>query len=168
VDTNITLNGVNLPPLVGATELCQLPVAIIRNDIEIDDNSSGSVNGLTVSWDDFHFHGVHLSTQFELTGKIITSEMALDGRSAWNKGRSWWRTQLREFMAGINLRSPEESRFPDWLAETHDLDSNPQFHVRPAADSVQYHWHDWSKPLFIVHPDEDGLRWDLTEWRDNL
>ncbi len=167
VGNNISLNAVNLPPLVGATEPLQLPVAIISDDFEIDNNSSGSVNGLTLSWDDFHFHGTNRSTQFELTGKILTSEIVLDGLDTWDNGASWWKDHLREFMNGIDLLFPADSRFPNWLADTHDLNSMPLFHVRPPTDSVQYHWHDWSKPLFIPDPTEDGLRWDLTEWRDN-
>lgn len=164
---NITLQAVDLPPLVGATEPRQLPVALIKKDFEIDNNSSGSLNGLAVCWDDFRFHGSDIATEFELTGKLLVSEIDVQGRTEWDKGSRWWDRQMSEFMRGIDLQSPAESRFPNWLATNHNLHSEPQFRVRPTTDSTQYHWHDWSKPLFVGHPDDQGLRWDLTDWRDN-
>ena len=39
--------------------------------------------------------------------------------------------------------------------------------VRPDPAGVSYHWLDWSQPLFVLHPDDGGLKWDLIEWQDN-
>lgn len=164
---NITLQAVDLPPLVGATEPRQLPVAIVNNDFRIESNSSGSLNGLAVTWDEFRFHGGDVATKFSVTGKLIVSEIQLRERTAWDQGSSWWNSRMSEFMRSINWQSPADSRFPDWLFQQRGLDPTPSFHACPATTSTQYHWHDWSKPLFVAHPDDQGLRWDLLDWRDN-
>jgi len=74
---------------------------------------------------------------------------------------------MSEFMRSIDWQSPATSKFPEWLATNHGLDSAPRFHARPAITTTHYHWHDWSQPLFAAHPNDQGLRWDLIEWRDN-
>jgi len=164
---NVTLRAVDLPPLVGATEPRQLPVAIVNNDFEIDDNSSGSLDGLAVTWDDFRFHGGGAGTKFNVVGKLIVSEIQLEARSDWDQGSSWWSSRMSEFMRSINWQSPAASRFPDWLSTNQGLNSTPRFQARPASNATHYHWHDWSNPLFVAHPDDQGLRWDLIDWRDN-
>jgi len=164
---NVTLRAPELPLIDGEATARQLPVAIVNNDFEIDGNSSGSLSGVAVTFDDFRFNSGDMATTFTVDGKLIVSELQLQARTQWAESASWWNERMSDFMRSINANSPANSRFPDWLASQMGLDSTPRFLARPATGSPKYYWHDWSEPLFIAHPHDQGLRWDLVEWDDS-
>jgi hypothetical protein len=44
----------------------------------------------------------------------------------------------------------------------------PLITVKPDAEAVRYHWHNPQDPVYLAHPADDGLRWDLIEWNEDL
>ena len=32
---------------------------------------------------------------------------------------------------------------------------------------VQYHWHNWTDPIYVAHTDDGGgLRWEMLKWKE--
>ena len=36
----------------------------------------------------------------------------------------------------------------------------------PDATGVVPHWPDWTQPIFIPHPSDGGLRWEVVTWQE--
>ena len=51
--------------------------------------------------------------------------------------------------------------------ESSGLDPESLLTIRPESIPVAYHWHNWDQPVYVPHPDDEGLRWHLLEWTDN-
>ena len=162
----VTISGVNLPALHGDSSTYQLPAAIARDDIRIHENSSGSLNGLALTWDDFEFASGTVGTDFMVNGQLVVADLEILSRTQWDYWSGWWLDRVETFLGTISFSSPVKY-FPTWLKNTQGLDAQPRITIRPDPAGVKYHWHDWSQPLFVPHPDDGGLRWDLIDWRDN-
>jgi len=164
--TNVHLEGVNLPSLDGAGEAVQLPAAIVKDDIRVHEYCSGSLTGLSVVSDEFEFKKGNWDVDFDVTGRLLTGKLELRGRWQWNKTDATWLSYLRNFMAQLAGPDPVEF-FPQWLFANHDLNPEPLLTIEPPANEVAYHWQNWNNPVYVPHPNDEGLVWDLIEWTDN-
>ncbi|MEE8452852.1 MAG: hypothetical protein V3R99_13085 [Thermoguttaceae bacterium] len=44
----------------------------------------------------------------------------------------------------------------------------PRLTIRPdLITPVRYHWKNRDDPIYVPHPDDDGLRWELLQWTEN-
>jgi hypothetical protein len=57
--------------------------------------------------------------------------------------------------------------FPAWLANATPRNPKPLVQLGPDPDGPVYHWQNWDQPVYVPHPNDEGLVWDLIEWTDN-
>ena len=165
---NVHLKPATLPPLDGTTTPIQLPTAYIDDDLRIQDSASGSIGGMVVTWDDFEIEKGNDNVTFDIEGRLLVKELKLKGCWQWDKGDEWWQSRLHDFYTQLN--DPEtvnpEPYFPRFM-ESSGLDPESLLTIRPESIPVAYHWHNWDQPVYVPHPDDEGLRWHLLEWTDN-
>ena len=156
---DISISAVALPPLHGTTTPVQLPAVIIADDLAIGDHPGSSIAGAAVVADEFRFAAGSQTAQCAMQGRLVAQQLRLEGRTEWNAvTSSQWESRLTTFISQL---SSGTAYFPDWLSTEHGLNSQPQLTISPPIEEVTYHWHDWNNPVFIPHPDDDGLRWEL-------
>lgn len=163
---NFHLHSVDLPPLSGTLQAIQLPVAIVKDDFRFLRHSSGRIRGLVYVKDDFEIQKGDSDRACDFEGCLIVNDLKLSGRSDWDLlSGDWWETQLNAFLNQLRSDSPI-AFFPDYL-EHLNLHPQPLLTFRPSSTPVAYHWLSEADPVYSVHPDDPGLRWDLIDWTDN-
>jgi hypothetical protein len=99
-----------------------------------------------------------------LLGKILFKDFHFNERWEW----AWcldWQDKYNDFRA--QDAQPDGVRwFPQWLALHSDLRPEPQFGVRPDPNAPRYHWKNRQDPVYVPHPDDEGLCWELLKWTD--
>ena len=161
--TNVRFNSVALPKLDGSTVVTQLPVAIVKDDLRIYDGASGEIQGLAVAWGELGFQSGSQDTAFTITGRAISNEFYSDARSEWSSPN--WQERLRLFLTDLAGSNPILF-FPKWLESNRGLHPAPKLIVRPPQSGETFHWHDWTQPVFVAHPSDGGLRWELLDLRE--
>ena len=85
------------------------------------------------------------------------------GELEFHRNRSWecfdWNDALEDFKNQHTI-----PYFPQWVEKYNGLASDPLVTVQPDSDGVVHHWPDWNQPIFVPHPDDGGLRWEVIEW----
>jgi hypothetical protein len=117
------------------------------------------------SWDDCGFQSGSQQTAFTINGKVVANNFYSDARTEWIRTPSWWRARTTEFLDQLASGSPI-LYFQSWLESNYGLDPAPKLIVQPDPAAPSYHWPTWSQPLFVAHPDDGGLRWDVLEVRE--
>ncbi len=166
---NLKIDPVLLPEIGGLAATVQLPVVISGDDIHADDNVQGEINGLLFARRKFWQRDELGENRFlTITGKVLADEIKLLGRDSWKLDADTWQSRLSQFtsQSAAGLLSGVLAYFPGWLEDGHQQWIQPVLTIRPESAPVSYHWQDWSQPLFVPHPDDPGLRWDLLEWTD--
>lgn len=164
--TRIKMIPTTLPSIYGDSTVRQLPTILSGDDIEVYGGSDSTVTGLVMAWDDLECLQGSQSTTLNIEGQVAAREFEIQARNEWDQSSSWWKTRLHDFLTQLDGRSPV-LHFPVWLKQEHGLDYEPKITIQPASATVTNHWHDWSQPLFVAHPDDGGLRWDVIRWVDN-
>jgi hypothetical protein len=163
---NIHLAAVDLPSIEGEEQPVQLPAAIVQDDfIVTGDARDSTLRGMVLTWDDFRFPIATDRTEFRVEGRLIVDELRLKARCEWAHDWDWWHVRMQEFLGQAD-DAQGTPYLPLWLYQRHGMDPEPKLTIQPAASPVRYHWHDWSQPLFRPHASDEGLIWDLVEWRD--
>jgi len=187
--TENSLAAVDLPALYGSSEPVQLPVVIAENDVVSETGNESTLNGMIWAGDKFQQNPKLNAGQMEIEGSVIAKEVQLQGNYYWaGLGTTIWQDavgllRLQEFgtlgvgMMGIAnwtfyMFLPDETY--EYLPEMMEAAlsngtglMDPTLTLQPESTPVSYHWHDWSGPIFVPHPDDGGLRWDLIEWTDS-
>ena len=165
---NVTLTPFDLPALDSGGTV-QLPVAIVADDIWVYEPDGTSIRGLAVASDDFEIRKGTEDTRFSYEGRIIVQELKLYGRSQWDMYAATWSSLIERFMDQLyDTSDSNHSRyFPRWLGNVSSREPEPQLTIKPDPKSPSYHWQDWSQPVYVPHPNDVGLVWDLLEWTDN-
>jgi hypothetical protein len=165
---NVHWSAPDMPAIEGIGPV-QLPVAITADDIWIYSPKESSIRGMALAWDDFEIRKETESTSFRFQGRLIAKELELYGRSEWDMLSSDWKSYIESFME--QLLAPAEPdhtpHFPAWLGDVTARDPEPLLRLGPDPDSPAYHWQDWDQPIYVPHPNDAGLVWDLIEWTDN-
>jgi hypothetical protein len=163
---NVHFSAMDLPSLQGEEQPVQMPAAIVKDDfIILDQTRDASLQGLAVVFDRFEVDGDTYQPELAVDGNLIVRRLRLYPPDAWIHSWDWWYYRVADFHA--QARWPDPSAFfPSWLEEDRQLDSTPTCVFRPPAQPVTYHWHDWSQPLYVPHPDDEGLVWELLQWKD--
>jgi hypothetical protein len=166
--SGIQLTAVDLPAIEGGNAI-QLPVALAADDIWVYASQESSMRGLAIAWDDFEIREDNDETVLTYRGRILARELECYGRNKWDLEQWYWTLLIKEFMAQLHDSSqPDHSPyFPRWLGNKTDLEPEPQVTIGPDPRGVGYHWHDWSQPVYVPHPNDQALVWDLVEWTDD-
>jgi hypothetical protein len=165
---NVKIEAINLPPLEDQVGDLQLPVAIVNDDLRLQQDAKAQLTGFVTVVDDFEVEAGSNDAALNFRGRLITGELKLSGRSAWEKSKVQWQDLYDRFMADLDAGGDAEPYFPRWLEEHENMQANPLLTIKPDSGSVSYHWHDWNKPIYQPHPDDEGLQWNLVRWEDTV
>jgi len=162
---NVRFESVALHPLDGSDIPIRLPVAIVANDFAVRAGSKGVVDGMVVAFDEFWVkRDDQANIDFHLTGRLINKRFHVEQRNDWDLGGSWWSNRYDDFMDQLDGGEPY---MPVWLEENFDLDSTPRLTFKPGSTPASYHWYNPDQPIYVPHPDDGGLRWELVSWTDS-
>ncbi|MCE9555009.1 MAG: LamG domain-containing protein, partial [Planctomycetes bacterium] len=165
---NVQLQGANLPSIDGSTQALQLPAAIVRDDMNVASGAGATITGLVAVGARYYVQQSGTSgTSLTHTGKLFCRKLALEGRNEWVQSESWWQDRLSEFLnQWLTAGTTPNPYFPEYL-RSRNLAPEPPTVIKSASTPVTYHWHNWSNPLFVPHPNDTGLRWNLIQWLEN-
>jgi hypothetical protein len=163
--TGIHISSLDLPPLEGSNEPVRLPVLVLEDDFRIYADSQGTIEGLMLTGDEFEVQSdAQEDIDVPIAGHVIAGAILIRPRDGWPQSTDWWQLQYDGFLAQESTGIPY---FPRWLTQTAGLNPAPQLRVSPDPTSVRYHWKSANIPIYMPHPDDEGLRWDLLEWSEN-
>ena len=155
------LEPVSLPPLHGSTAPIRLPTAVCRN-LLLRPKSSGTVTGLVAAFGDLNVEKAWETQSWAFVGRAICQRLNLLERQPWDTIN--WKAAYDQFMKQVG--SPTGIKyFPQWLA-AQGRDPQPRITIKPDQTTFRYHWHNPGSPIFVPHPDDPGLRWDLIDWTE--
>ena len=165
--TGVSMQPVSLLPLEGTSDPIQLPVVMVADDFRLRDGANVNLDGQVVVWDKFSYDKGYTNTALDVQGRVFAKEFELQGRYEWDQSDSWYRSRLSEFLTQLADGGDSfETRFPNWLKTNHSLDPEPTLKIQASSTSVTYHWPDFTSSIYVAHPDDSGLRWDLIHWID--
>ena len=158
---NIAFQAPMLPPLAEDSNRYQLPAIAARDDIYVYDKTDASIRGAVYAGDDYEVLHNHHDVQVHLRGKLVCAELEFQPHRKWD--RLNWRDALEDFEEQNAIRY-----FPQWIERRKELAPDPLVTVKPDSVGVVHHWPDWNQPLFVPHPDDGGLRWEVVDWKDGI
>ncbi len=162
--TNVRFRPVELPALNGSDGSVRLPVVSCQN-FTVKSTAGGSVTGLAAVFDRFQVDKSPDSVAFAVTGRLIARKFLLKERQPWEIED--WSKRYNEYRDDLDDPTTATTPyFPIWLRYRGGLGPKPQLTVKPDPTPVRYHWHNSQNPVYVPHPDDDGLRWELLEWAD--
>jgi len=156
---NITFEPLQIPPLVDDSNTYELPAVAAKDDFYVFNHTSGSVQGVVYVGDDYEILSNYTDIQFHLAGKLVCGELEFQQHDTWDDLN--WNSALNQFEDQSAI-----PYFPQWVEQHRGLAPDPVVTVKPDTSGVVHHWHDWTEPLFVPHPDDGGLRWEVIDWRD--
>ncbi len=165
--TNVSFEPVNLAPLEGSSQTYQLPVAILRDDLDIHDTSNATISGLTMCYDEFEIRNGSKLAQFQMNGQLMTAGLAVRGRNEFALlGTLEWTTQHTLFtLQYLPLVPTSTQYFPEWMQDKVNLPEEPRLKFQRDTSGVKYHWHPWgTQAVYQKDPADPGLRWNLVRW----
>ena len=161
---NVRFEPVELPAVDGSQDPVRLPVATCQNFV-VKPSANGSVAGLLAVFDKFEISKSPETVRFAITGRVITRKLYIKERQPWETLN--WEDYYEDFEDQLDgAEGPVVPYFPVWMGY-RGRDPQPLLTVKPDPAPVRYHWHDPQYPVYVPHPDDDGLRWDLLEWTEN-
>jgi len=162
---NVQFEPVELPTTDGAEGSLRIPT-LTCNKLVATATSSGSVTGLAAVFDELRIDKSPGTQVFAFTGRVIARELHVKERHPWEEVP--WADRYNEFKT--QLAAGDASAvpyFPVWMG-MRGYHPKPLVTFQPDPDPVTYHWKNRYDPIYVPHPDDDGLRWDLLEWTDRL
>jgi hypothetical protein len=162
--TNITIEPFSLPALEGSTAPVRLPVIAAGDDVEVNDGARATVRGEVAAFDDFIILTGSDATQFQLTGRLVTRDFDVNGRTEWNVGSSWWGL-LYSWWDDQDHRSDGIRYFPVYC-QAWGMSYTPLLTFNPSTDSVTQQWFTAGSPVYIGHAADPGLRWSIVRRRE--
>jgi len=161
---NVRLLAVDMPGLYDTDDPVRLPAVTCKN-FRVTRTGRGSVTGLVAVFDTFEMQRAPETAEFGITGQLVTAKLAIKEREPWNEVN--WKEAYEEFEDQLDaLEGPVEPYFPNWMGN-QGRDPKPRVTIKPDPGPIRYHWHYPGNRIYLAHPDDDGLRWDLLEWTEN-
>lgn len=171
--TNVRILPADMPPLehpdAAADVPVRLPTLVAADDFRFYPGSQSTIEGLVVIADAMNVPEAQQDEIFiSLSGKMAAKNVDIERRSQWNQLQLWWDLQFSLFLSQYNQEGGIPT-FPAWLQTVSlpRLITEPRIVIRPEAPEIRYHWQKANDPIFVPHPDDGGLRWELLDWVDN-
>ena len=163
---NVKLLAQNLPSLYGESQPVRLPTIVAQDDFRIHEGSQGLLQGLMNVTDEFEIvadqqDDINVTMQM----RVIAMKFLIRGRSEWNYLPWWWWDDC--YYSFTHQGSNPIAYFPLWLAKYIGLNYAPRLTIEPEATAFHYHWCNPQNGLYVAHPDDGGLRWEMVRWIDN-
>lgn len=155
---NVVVQPVGLWPLSGTTTPVRLPVLVARENFRTDTMLSAAVSGLILVGQQFLIDEGEAGASFSVTGRVVTNEFVLKRRTSWNYSSYIWSLLYSMF----NSQNDDDGTpfFPIYLAY-YACNPNPTLTVRADPSSLTDHWQNLANPIYVAHPSDPGLCWDL-------
>ncbi|MFW6124848.1 MAG: hypothetical protein ACOC46_01760 [Pirellulales bacterium] len=162
---NVELRPFDLPPLDGSDTPVRLPTLALEDDLQIYSGASGRVTGLVFAGGDIEVKQAdQAAIDVTLKGHFLVKDLKLSGRQEWaDKSWTWWNDRYNAFMNQLGSQDGVAD-FVTYLANTTQLDPTPRIVFQPEETAADYHWQDFTRPIYVPAEDDEGLRWDLIEW----
>ena len=162
---NVRLSAAKIASPDAAAGTMRLPAAVVGEDFVVSGGSESEVEGLLAVREEVDVKAApQASTTFLHRGRLLVGRLLVERRDEWDRGDSWWNNRYIEFLAigGVAGDVP----FPVWLQEVYGLDFTPRLRIAPPSDNVTYHWPAPGSPIYLPHPDDVGLRWEVLQWSE--
>jgi len=159
---NVHFQPVELPAILDSEGSLRMP-ALACHRFAVKPSASGSLTGLAAVFDEFEIEGSPDTQSFAFTGHVIARELFVKERQPWEDVD--WDDRYEDFEE--QLEEGGTPYFPVWMAN-RGYDPKPLVTFKGDPSPVTYHWKNPYDPIYVPHPDDDGLRWDLVEWTDSL
>ncbi len=157
----------DLPPVEGEDRAVRLPGIVSGDDLYLYGSADLTATGLLLAADDFEIYREDQDDiALSLSGTAVCKDIELWERTDWDHSEWWWDARWEEFDEQLG-ESDSIDDFPEWLEIHYGLKREPQIVIEAEAEPPRYHWYNPENPLFAVHPDDDGLRWNLIRWNEN-
>lgn len=164
---NVRFLGADLRALTGGQTPIQLPVLIVDDDLDVANNAGCEINGMVCVGDDLEvFQGPQSACSFTLRGRATATEIVLRGRDEWDRDSSWWAERYSWFAAQLG-QTGGVAHFPEWLRRTQGLNYAPRILFAAPAAAVTYHWKENEAAVYAPAANDEGLRWDVVDWRES-
>lgn len=163
--TNIVIQPIALPPLDGSNAVLRL-AAISCQNATVKAGGGGKVTGLLAVFDKFEIERGPESMAFLLAGRLVTRRLSIKERTPWDSLN--WETYYNWFLIQLSwppaVSEPYFPRFMDGVLS--GFSPVPKLVFQPESAAVSYHWANSYDPIFIAHPNDGGLRWNLLSWSE--
>jgi len=160
--TSVRFERVALPPLYGSDSLVCLPVAYSKN-LTVKSGGTATIAGLLFVFNKFRIDKSPDTTEFAIVGRLITSRLFVKERQPWETVN--WGEIYAAFEAQPEDVSQRVLYFPVWM-KNQGYDPRPLITVKADTSPVTYHWKMPYNPIYVPHPKDGGLRWEVLEWKD--
>jgi len=158
----VRLAPVDLPPLYGSELPVRLPTLVLEDDLRLRPGCEGSIEGMVFVGHEYDVRSDWQSgIQMPIRGHLVARRVLVRPRFPWIRWPHWWNQQYQEFVAQAASGIPH---FPQWLASEAGLDPTPRITISPADSPARYHWRRPGDPIYVPHPEDEGLRWELLRW----
>jgi hypothetical protein len=160
VGANVNLQGVTLPAVVGDSNTYRLPAVAAADDVRVYAGPC-SIRGTVYAEDVFSVPQTYGYIRSHILGKLVCGELKLLGNVPWDNLD--WTTALSQFQ-----QQSQVTFYPDWLQQKRFISPEPVVTVNSDAAGVVQHWPDWTQPIFVPHPSDGGLRWEVVTWQEGV
>lgn len=162
---NVHFKPVPLLGLSGSEAPLRLPVATCHRFV-VKPTAGGSLTGLAAVFEELSIDKSPDTVEFAVAGRVITRKFFIKERQPWETLD--WSRHYSDFLMQLGgTEGPVVPHFPVFMAY-RGCDPKPLLTIKPDPSPVTYHWIRPDDPIYVPHPDDDGLRWDLVEWTDRL
>lgn len=183
--TGVALQSYGLPALAGSTQPVHLPAAIAGGNFQVSAAPLGSVmqasvHGLIAAFGDFVIASDFQNAQFNLLGRVISSDFVIMPRREWQfsldpflNALTWqllWNSYNSQsngsgFGFGSGNTVPSQP-YPLWLSQL-GLKYTPSLTFAPDPTPLNYHWKKPSDSIYVPASGDPGMRWDVVSLVDN-
>ncbi len=161
----IRMEAVDLWPLDGTAEPVQLPVLVSADDLRFHSGSETQLTGLVLAQDDLDVEAAQQDRiTLRIEGHASARNLYMLPREPWDRGLGWWNKVWNDFWA---QRSAGIPWFPEWLDKSTNLKIEPRVTLAPTVRPIRYHYYSPTRPIYVPHPDDEGLRWNVVRWGTN-
>ena len=162
--SNVHFEPVELLALHESVDPVRLPVATCQNFF-VKPNAGGSLTGMLAVFDEFKIEKSPETVAFVITGRVIARKLFIKERQPWETLN--WKDYYELFEDQLGgAEGSVVPYFPVWMGN-QGRNPIPLLTIAPDATPVAYHWKKPYNLIYVPHPDDDGLRWDLLKWTEN-
>lgn len=165
VGRNITLRPPDLRHTLGDNRPIQLPAIVARNDVNFYSNAEATVEGAVSVENHFEVRSGSNNAALTMRGRLIAGQFSLGGRDSWDISQSTW--NLYRLLFGLQSGINVIPYFPMFVYVL-GFDPYPLIRFEPPDGEVTYHWPDRNTPIYVPHPNDGGLRWDVIRWAERV
>ncbi len=166
--TSIDLQAVDLPSIDGGATTVQLPVMIVGDAVDVEDDTKMNVTGSIASKGRFRFRQCGNGTEYTQQGRLLVGELTVGPWVDWPQYAVNWDFHYGAFLVQYD---PDDGipfdYFPDYLENVALLQIEPAFKISPPASAVTLHWMAAGEPLYAPVTAGEGLNWQVMDWIDN-